>query len=92
MEELKGIRGAGLSRLHVGLESGDDELLKHIDKGVTAAQHIVAGRKAKVAGFELSAYVMPGLGGRVGSEQHAKNTGRVLNEINPDYISVDRQR
>jgi len=88
MEELKGIRAAGLIRLHVGLESGDDELLKHVDKGVTAAQHIVAGRKAKEAGFELSAYVMPGLGGRAGSEQHAKNTARVLNEINPDYIRL----
>ncbi len=72
VEELKGIRVAGLNRLHVGLESGDDELLKHIDKGVTAEQHIIAGRKAKEAGFEFSAYVMPGLGGRARSEQHAK--------------------
>ena len=88
MEELKGIRTAGLNRLHVGLESGDDELLKHIDKGVTAEQHIIAGRKAKEAGFEFSAYVMPGLGGRTRSEQHAKNTARVLNEINPNYIRL----
>ncbi|MFC1958428.1 radical SAM protein, partial [Chloroflexota bacterium] len=88
MEELKGIRAAGLSRLHIGLESGDDELLKHIDKGVTAEQHIIAGKKAKKAGFEFSAYVMPGLGGRTRSEQHAKNTARVLNEINPDYIRL----
>ncbi|MFA4836499.1 MAG: radical SAM protein, partial [Dehalococcoidia bacterium] len=87
-EELKSIREAGLSRLHIGLESGDDEVLKHIDKGVTAEQHIIAGRKAKEAGFEFSAYVMPGLGGRNRSEQHAKNTARVLNEINPDYIRL----
>jgi radical SAM superfamily enzyme YgiQ (UPF0313 family) len=88
LEELKGIRAAGLNRLHVGLESGDDELLEHVDKGVTAEQHIVAGRKAKEAGFEFSVYVMPGLGGRSRSEQHAKNTARVLNEINPHYVRL----
>ena len=88
MEELKDIRAAGLNRLHVGLESGDDELLKHIDKGVTSEEQIIAGRKAKEAGFEFSAYVMPGLGGTTMSEQHAKNTARVLNEINPDYIRL----
>jgi radical SAM superfamily enzyme YgiQ (UPF0313 family) len=88
LEELKDIRAAGLNRLHVGLESGDDELLKHFDKGVTAEQHIIAGRKAREAGFEFSAYVMPGLGGRSKSEQHAKNTARVLNEINPHYIRL----
>ncbi len=87
-EELKGIRAAGLNRLHVGLESGDDELLKYIDKGVTSEEQIIAGRKAKEAGFEFSAYVMPGLGGPTRSEQHAKNTARVLNEINPDYIRL----
>jgi len=62
-EELKNIRAAGLTRLHVGLETGDDELLKQVDKGITAEQNIIAGRKAKEAGFELSQYVMPGLGG-----------------------------
>jgi radical SAM superfamily enzyme YgiQ (UPF0313 family) len=88
LDELRGIREAGLNRLHVGLETGDDELLKYVDKGVTAEEHITAGRKAKEAGFEFSAYVMPGLGGRTFSEQHAKNTGRVLNEINPHYIRL----
>ena len=88
VEELKSIRTAGLNRLHVGLESGDDQLLKHMDKGVTVEEHIIAGRKAKEAGFELSLYVMPGLGGANWSEQHAKNTARVLNEINPHYIRL----
>ena len=88
MEELKSIRAAGLNRLHIGLETGDDELLEFIDKGVTSEQHIIAGKKAKEAGFEFSAYVMPGLGGPTRSEQHAKNTARVLNEINPDYIRL----
>lgn len=86
--ELKGIRAAGLSRLHVGLETGDDELLQHVEKGVTAEQHIVAGKNAKEAGFEYSTYIMPGLGGVSRSEQHAKNTARVLNEIDPHYIRL----
>jgi len=88
LEELKSLHEAGLSRLHVGLETGDDELLKIIDKGVTAEEHIIAGKKALEAGFELSEYVMPGLGGRKMWVQHAENTARVLNEINPDFIRM----
>jgi radical SAM superfamily enzyme YgiQ (UPF0313 family) len=87
-EELKELRQAGLSRLHVGLETGDDELLKYVDKGVTSAEQIQAGKKAKEAGFELSEYVMPDLGGRDRSDQHARNTAKVLNEINPDFIRL----
>jgi radical SAM superfamily enzyme YgiQ (UPF0313 family) len=85
-EELKQIRKSGLQRLHVGLETGDDELLQIINKGVTAEQHITAGKKAKEAGFELSLYIMPDLGGRKYSEQHARNTARVLSAIDPHYI------
>ncbi len=88
IDELKGIRAAGLNRLHVGLETGDDELMQYVDKGVTAEQHIIAGRKAKEASFEYSMYVMPGLGGKSLFEQHSKNTAQVLNEINPDYIRL----
>ena len=87
-EELKDLRAAGLTRLHVGLETGDDELLKYVEKGVTVEEQIIAGRKAKAAGLELSEYVMPGLGGRIRAEQHAKNTARVLNEINPDFVRL----
>jgi radical SAM superfamily enzyme YgiQ (UPF0313 family) len=88
LAELKELRRAGLSRLHVGLESGDDEVLRYVDKGVTAQEQIAGGRKAKEAGFELSEYVMPDLGGRSMSEQHARNTARVLNEIDPDFIRM----
>ncbi len=88
LDELKKLNEAGLSRLHIGLESGDDEVLSHVDKGVTAEEHIDAGRKAKAAGFELSEYVMIDLGGRARSEQHAVNTARVLNEIDPDFIRM----
>jgi radical SAM superfamily enzyme YgiQ (UPF0313 family) len=87
-EELKELRKSGLTRLHVGLETGDDELLKYVDKGVTSAEQVEAGKKAKEAGFELSEYVMPDLGGRDRSDQHARNTAKVLNEINPDFIRL----
>ena len=88
LEELKELSRAGLSRLHVGLETGDDELLRYVDKGVTAAEQIQGGKKAKEAGLELSEYVMPDLGGRARSEQHARNTARILNEIDPDFIRL----
>jgi radical SAM superfamily enzyme YgiQ (UPF0313 family) len=85
-EELAAIHKAGLDRLHVGLETGDDELLQKIKKGVTAEDHIKGGRKAMAAGFQLSEYWMPGLGGRALWENHALHTAQVLNAINPHYI------
>lgn len=85
-EELNEIHTAGLDRLHVGLETGDDELLKKIKKGVTAEAHIKAGKKAMQAGFQLSEYWMPGLGGKAMWKNHAINTARVMNAINPHYI------
>jgi hypothetical protein len=85
LEELTEIRQAGLTRLHIGLESGDDELLGRIMKGVTSSEHIIAGRKAMAAGFQLSEYWMPGLGGKERWREHAENTARVLNEIDPHY-------
>ena len=85
-EELKAIREAGLDRLHVGLETGDDELLTAIRKGVTSAEQIDSGKKAMAAGFQLSEYWMPGLGGSTYWRQHAENTARVLTAINPNYI------
>jgi len=86
LEELEAIRQAGLDRLHVGLETGDDELLKKIKKGVTGDGHIKGGQKAMQAGFQLSEYWMPGLGGKELWQNHARNTARVLSEINPHYI------
>ncbi|MFP3871689.1 MAG: radical SAM protein [Candidatus Natronoplasma sp.] len=88
MKELEDIRNSGLSRLHVGLESGDDYVLKLINKGTSAEEHVDAGKKAIEAGFELSEYVMPGLGGKEYSEKHAMNTAKVLNQIDPDYIRM----
>ncbi len=88
LDELKRLRQAGLTRLHIGLETGDDELLAYIQKGATAGQMVQAGRKAVEAGFEVSEYIMPGLGGTEKWEQHAANSARVLNEINPRFIRL----
>ena len=85
-EELQTIREAGLDRLHIGLETGDDELLARICKGVTSAEQIEGGRKAIAAGFQVSEYWMPDLGGKEGRRQHAEHTARVLSAINPHYI------
>jgi len=86
--ELKRLRSAGLSRLHVGMETGDDELLTYIQKGVTATEQAEAGKKAVEAGFEVSEYIMPGLGGIERWEQHALNSARILNDINPRFIRL----
>ncbi|OQY49594.1 MAG: radical SAM protein [Desulfobacteraceae bacterium 4572_87] len=85
-ETLKIIRKAGLDRLHLGLESGDEEVLEMIKKGATPESHIEGGQKAIAAGFQVSEYWMPGVGGKACWENHARNTARVLNDINPHYI------
>lgn len=87
-EELRRLREAGLNRLHVGLETGDDELLRLIEKGASAEEMVTAGLKAKEAGFELSEYIMPGLGGQGRWEQHAQGTAQVLNRISPHFIRL----
>jgi len=86
--DLRRLRVAGLSRLHMGLESGDDEVLARVRKGATPQEMIDAGRKAMGAGFELSEYVMPGLGGSEKTEQHAQNTAAALNATNPNFVRV----
>jgi radical SAM superfamily enzyme YgiQ (UPF0313 family) len=88
VDSLKVIRMAGLNRIHVGLESGYDPLLKLIKKGVTSEQHVEAGRKVMEAGMELSEYVMPGLGGQEMWREHEVETAKVLNRINPHFIRL----
>ena len=88
VEALTKIRKAGLDRVHIGLESGYDSLLKLMKKGATSAQHIEAGQKVIIAGMELSEYVMPGLGGQEFGRQHAIQTAKVLNQINPHFIRL----
>lgn len=88
LEELRALRDAGLSRVHAGLESGYDPILKLVQKGVTAKELIDAGQKVKQSGISLSEYIMPGLGGRKMWREHAVETAKVLNQIDPDFIRV----
>ena len=88
LEDLIKIRQAGLTRLHVGLETGDRDLLKEVEKGATPEEMIEAGRKAKEAGFEYSLYVLLGIGGEEKWEQHARGTAEVLNQVDPHFIRV----
>ncbi len=87
-EELAQLHQAGLTRLHLGLETGDDELLEFIDKGATSQEMIEAGNRVREAGISLSEYVILGMGGKDKWEQHARGTARVLNSVDPDFIRV----
>jgi hypothetical protein len=87
-EDLAKMRAAGLDRVHIGFESGDDEILRLMDKGVTKAEQIRAGRKIKAAGMELSAYYMPGLGGRRLWRENALETADLMNQVDPDFIRL----
>ena len=87
-EELQGIRSAGLTRVHIGLESGSDEVLSLVKKGTTQKQQIDGGKKVVEAGLELSEYIMPGLGGRKLSTEHARETAAALSAINPHFIRL----
>ncbi|MBW2039720.1 MAG: radical SAM protein [Deltaproteobacteria bacterium] len=88
VEELKELKEAGLTRLHVGLESGWDFLLEYMNKGVTAAEHIKAGKKVMESSIELSEYVILGLGGRRWWREHALETAKVLNQVSPHFIRL----
>jgi radical SAM superfamily enzyme YgiQ (UPF0313 family) len=88
VENLKALHDHGLTRLHVGLETGADELLNIVKKGATSADMIEGGKKIMAAGISLCFYIMPGLGGKEYSEQHVSGTANVLNQVNPDFIRV----
>jgi radical SAM superfamily enzyme YgiQ (UPF0313 family) len=88
LDELRLIRQAGLTRLHVGLETGDPELLKEIKKGATPEQMVEGCLRAKEAGFEVSLYVLAGIGGEEKWQQHADGTAAVLNQVDPHFIRI----
>lgn len=87
-QHLRQMREAGLNRIHIGLESGSDAVLKRVKKGVDKATHIRAGQKVKEAGIQLSEYYMPGLGGNSLWRENALETADCLNQINPDFIRL----
>lgn len=88
LDNLKKIKKAGLSRIHIGLESGDNVILKHIKKGSTADIQIKAGKLVKKAGIELSEYIILGIGGKKRTKEHIEETVKVLNIIDPDFIRI----
>jgi len=87
-EDMARIAGAGLNRIHIGMESASDDVLRFVKKGVNKKTHIQAGQKVKRAGIELSEYFMPGLGGEEHSQVHALETADAMNQINPDFIRI----
>jgi len=87
-EELKKMREAGLKMLYLGIESGSDVILKKITKGATAETIIKACRKAVETGFTLSCIIILGLGGKTYSEEHIKETARVVNASSPHYLGT----
>lgn len=84
--EYERLKEAGLSRLHVGMESGSDRVLKMIDKGARSDQIVEGGKLAVQGGLSVCLYVIPGIGGVEFSEENALESARVINAINPDFI------
>jgi radical SAM superfamily enzyme YgiQ (UPF0313 family) len=87
-QELRQLREHGLKIAYMGLESGDDETLLRVNKGANAETMIAMGEKARRAGIKLSITVLLGLAGRERSEIHARETGRVLSAIDPEYVGA----
>lgn len=87
-EDLGRLKAAGLQRLHMGMESGDDIVLERIKKGTSSAEIISAGLKLKQAGIELSEYYLVGIGGKERTREHALNSAQTLSAFSPDFIRL----
>lgn len=85
---LKKIKEAGLTRVHVGLESGDKETLEFMAKGATPEEMVAGGLAAKEAGLELSFYILIGAGGKERIKEHAVESAKICNKVNPDFIRL----
>lgn len=88
VDDYTQLKAAGLTRIHTGMESGSDKVLKMVRKGSTPEDMIAGGLQAREGGISLSEYIMPGLGGRTLSTEHALETAKLLNTIKPDHIRV----
>ena len=87
-EELGMLKERKLDLLYLGIETGNDELLKRVRKGATARQIVEGSRKALQAGLRMSAFIILGLGGVDGSFEHAKDSARVVNAIDPQFLAT----
>ena len=88
LDELIQVREYGLGILYLGVESGDEEILKEVHKGTSAESLIKMGRKVKDAGIKLSVTVLLGIAGRQRSLRHAKATGELLSAMDPNYVGA----
>jgi len=88
VEELKALKDRGLGIIYLGLESGDREILRRIKKNATIDQLVRAARRVKESEILLSVTVILGIGGIEYSEAHAEATGKVLSEMDPDYVGA----
>jgi radical SAM superfamily enzyme YgiQ (UPF0313 family) len=88
LDELKTLNAHGLGIVYLGLETGDDVTLNKIRKGATSEQMIQMGKKVRAAGIKLSITVLLGIAGKTRSTIHARETGRVLSAIDPEYIGA----
>ena len=86
--ELRELRERGLGIVYLGIESGNDEILRKIRKGATYGRIVEAARKVKDAGITLSVTVMLGIGGAQNSTEHARDTARILTDVDPDFAGV----
>lgn len=87
-DRLKKLKKGGLTRVHVGLESGEKETLDFLMKGAAPEEMIAGGKTAKEAGLELSFYILIGAGGKNNLKNHAIESARICNEVNPDFIRL----
>jgi radical SAM superfamily enzyme YgiQ (UPF0313 family) len=87
-DELRELKEAGLGIIYLGVESGDQVVLERVKKGTTYEKLLQAGRMVKEAGIKLSVTVLLGIGGRERSREHAVATGRILTEMDPNYVGA----
>ena len=87
-DDLAELESLGLKIIYVGAESGDDDVLRQIDKGETFASTVESIQRASLAGIKTSVMILNGIGGRRGSEQHALASARLVNETQPDYLAT----
>lgn len=86
-DELKQLYDNGLKMLYIGFESGDEEILRDIKKGLSATDYIRAMEKVKKVGFKSSITIIAGLGGTAKWEQNAVGTAKLISETKPDFVS-----
>jgi len=88
LDELRELKEFGIGIVYLGVESGSDEILKSINKGVTAEEMIMAGKKVKESGLKLSTTLISGIGGRMKTREHAIESAKIISAINPDYLGL----